>query len=299
MKKFNKFVGIDWSGAKDKYQDGIQFAEANLGKSAPILRRKKWSRQDAIKYLLDLKNKGYHVLAGFDFAFGYPFGDGGYFPQYSDNPSTPQDLWKLVDEVNHGWDHFYGSGILKHPHLRHYYSVRKDWGGKGLHYDEDRKRVTEEIATHVTKRSPFSPFKCHVEGEVATGSLAGMRVLHYLDLTGHASIWPFTSLKCDKSGGSLTLVEIYPTLYFRMVGVKKIDKDDLSKSLDKALECFNSEPWGNDPDLNRHKLDAIISAAALRYLHDPKDIFPIDPADYTAAMREGWIFGARRLESEE
>ena len=38
-------------------------------------------------------------------------------------------------------------------------------------------------------------------------------------------------------------------------------------------------------------LDALVSASALRALHDPQHIFRLEDAVEASAMREGWIFG--------
>ena len=332
MKKFDKFVGIDWSGAKGKYHHGIQVAKAKAGtEKAPKLicppQSEGWSRKGAIKYLLDLKNRGHHVLAGIDFAFAHPFSDDGYFPQYPDEslplPSTPQELWKLVDEVNNGWDHFYGGGIWGHKHLRQYYNAPESSdgrGGIGKLYNAygKQQRVTEKIATSKYKGlSPSSSFNSVGAAGVGTGSLAGMRVLHCLK--DHASIWPFTSLRCDnskcfltlicrllrcgmpKDSGSLTLVEIYPAIYFKMASVENKSANPL-KALNDGLDYFNSDRLKKIPkclskDDIPHAIDAAISAAALRDLH--KDAFCIDPAHRQAAMKEGWIFGVGREESKK
>lgn len=305
--RFDLFIGIDWSGGQAEHQKGIQVAEMGLGVSAPCLidppHPKGWSRASVISHLNAHKAQGKRVLAGIDFAFCHAYADKGeYFPSYAESPKTPSGLWQLVDQTCQDFPHYYGGGIWGHRQLRQYYNApicRDGRGGKGVRF-QSRRRKTEMIAAEVNNRTPSPTFNCVGAAGVGTGSLAGMRMLHAME--DDAWIWPLSdaekvkSLKAQSANeGLLALVEIYPALYFTMAGVKDAFKKAAPlDALNQGLTFFGAEPIAsiaeNLPD--HDDIDAMISAAALRSLHDPQDIFPISDQDRPAAMREGWIFGA-------
>ena len=79
-----------------------------------------------------------------------------------------------------------------------------------------------------------------------------------------------------------------------MAGVKDREKSSQPlNAINKALAFFNTDPAGSIashvPD--HDDLDALVSASALRALHDPHQIFRLDNAVEVSALREGWIFG--------
>jgi hypothetical protein len=307
MKNFDLFIGIDWSGKEGKRHKGIQVACAAQDDSCPEIIHtqtkgaKNWSREEVIDHLLDLKESGKRVLAGFDFAFCHPCNpdEGYYYPGLEDAPTTPQKLWARVDKVNlNNFSHLYGGGVWGDPDLRHYYNApncNDGRGGKGKHY-QSRKRQTEKMAKQMgCSASPT--FNCVGAAGVGTGSLAGMRMLH--DHEKDVWIWPIDPLdkltRLDSQSGLLVLAEIYPALYFSMAGVTDEYKKTMPlDALNQGLGYFSSQSaeqiMGGLPDSD--DIDAIISAAALRKLHCPKTIFPIAEVDRPHAPLEGWIFGA-------
>ena len=95
--RFDRFVGIDWSGAKGTYHKGIQVAVLDADTTQAELiappDRRGWSRQMVMDWLMLQRQLGLRVLAGFDFAFAHPFMDENhYFPDYTNDPRTPPDL---------------------------------------------------------------------------------------------------------------------------------------------------------------------------------------------------------------
>ena len=306
MASFDLFIGIDWSGATGNCHKGIQVAVAALGRSCPEIipppQNKGWARGDVIAYLERLKKNGHRILAGIDFAFAHPFHDhGAYYPVSGLNLKSASDLWQKIDEVNEDQPYLYGGGVWSDDVLRHYYNApkRKDGsGGKGQHF-HSRRRLTETMGA-AQGRSPSPTFNCVGPAGVGTGSLAGMRMLN--QIKDRAWIWPFTAQKqitalkhqADQGDGLLALVEIFPSFYFSMAGIKDREKADQPLiSLNKALDYFHTDPAdGIDQHVPDHDdMDAVISAAALRYLHDPEVIYPLpqDVADIPSL--EGWIFG--------
>ena len=303
MVGFDLFIGIDWSGAQGECHKGIQVAEAEKGRACPKLiappQQKGWSRHDLITYLKDHQASGRRVLAGFDFAFSHPFDDeGAYYPGYDAGAGLELDdaysLWQMIEEVNQHHDYYYGGGIWQHDVLRRYYNAPKRKDGSGGRGDlfQSRRRETEKTAAAQT-RSTSPKFNCVGPAGVGTGSLAGMRVLHALK--DDAVIWPINLVSPQRPDkGVLALVEIFPAYYFAMAGVKDREKSsEPLLALNKALAHFDADPAdqiaSHVPD--HDDLDALISSAALRHLHDPQDIFLLDETVRPAARREGWIFG--------
>lgn len=301
MAGFDLFIGIDWSGAQGECHKGIQVAEADPGTACPRLitppQQKGWSRSDLISYLKDHQSQGRRVLAGIDFAFCHPFDDeGAYYPQSDVSIMDAPSLWQKIDTVNQGQDHYYGGGIWRDDLLRRYYNAPKRKDGSGGRGDlfQSRRRLTERVAA-AQFRSPSPTFNCVGPAGVGTGSLAGMRVLHALK--DGAVIWPISTPsghhgRVDQT--QLALVEIFPAYYFAMAGVKDREKSSQPlHAINKALAFFDSDPAdqiaSHVPD--HDDLDALVSASALRALHDPQHIFRLDDAVEASAMREGWIFG--------
>ena len=287
---FDYFVGIDWSGAKGRAHRGISIFTATDGSGVPIKQmpphnKKAFSRADVIAYLEALSKKG-SVLAGIDFAFAYPVDEAGhYFPDLENTELQPQDapaLWALIDEVNQGADDYYGGLIWDHNPLGVYYNAPA--GRKGPRF-QSRRRRTEEAARSV--KAPSPTFNCVGPAGVGTGSLAGMRLCHHFARS--ATIWPFFK----NEGASLSLVEIFPSYYFKLAGITPIGSDYTKpQSMNKALRFFETAPVADDfnaegPDAD--DADALISAAALRFLSKDKDYLDVP----LIARREGWIFGVK------
>jgi hypothetical protein len=123
-----------------------------------------------------------------------------------------------------------------------------------------------------------------------------MRLLNALK--DDAVIWPITdpnqAAAWQSQASVLEVVEIFPALYFAMASVKdKVKAAEPMAALNQALAYFNADPAMSIahhlPD--HDDLDAIISAAALRDLHQGDAVFHLDTAIQIQAQREGWIFG--------
>ena len=284
MEKFELFVGIDWSGAKGTSHPGIAVSEAKFGKSTPKIvcppeNKKFWSRSEVKNYLIK-RSKEKKILAGIDFAFSYPFIDEiSFFPGVMEAPKTAFELWALIDSINKDKPDFYGGNIWKDPVFSGYYNSP---GNRGVFF-RSRRRVTEIFARKI--KAPSPTFNCVGPAGVGTGSLAGMRVLH--DFGGTVCRWPFEKT-IEKQ---LTLVEIFPSFYFALAGIKTVKGNQAKlEMLNKALLFFNSDQLPdkfivNGPDFD--EADAIISAAAIRALSAREKTWEVPDA----ANQEGWIFG--------
>jgi hypothetical protein len=296
--RFDRFVGIDWSGAKGTYHKGIQVAVLDADTTQAELiappDRRGWSRQMVMDWLMLQRQSGLRVLAGFDFAFAHPFMDENhYFPDYASDPRTPTDLWALVDAASQHWPDHYGGGLWQDQDLRRYYNAPRGKDGSGGRGDRflSRRRLTELNTKIRHHRAPSPTVNCVGPAGVGTGSLAGMRILHAFQNDMH--IWPISG--ASHMASPLVVVEIFPALYFTMAGITdRMKAADPLDALNRGLAYFGADSMAavtkGLPD--RDDLDALISAAALKSCHDPVAVFPISAEYKQAAACEGWIFGS-------
>ena len=163
----------------------------------------------------------------------------------------------MIDKYNNDKYNFYGGNICStHPYSEYYNSYFK----RGIRF-QSRRRVTEILAKKICSPSPT--FNCVGPGAVGTGSLAGMRVLNLLKKD--INIWPFNNPENSKS----TLVEIFPTFYFKSCQIKP--EKDFGYSIEKinvGLKVYGAKPiskkirfYGPDQD----EADALISVAAMKF----------------------------------
>ena len=284
---FDMFVGIDWSGARGPRLRGLQVAACRPGKAAPALVPPPvggyWTRRAVHDWLLALRADGHRVLAGIDFAFAYPRHDrGAYFPGVAASPATAPALWALVEELCADAEDFYG-GPFYRDRRRPFHAYLNAPGHRG-HLFESRRRLTELQCRRITAPSPV--FNCVGPASVGIGSLAGMRLLHALtEAANPAAAWPFAPPMAG-----LTVVEIFPRLYFKLVGADPrawADPDNLVA----AIAGWDSAPPTSARVASEDEADALIAAAALRRLADRPAVWSAPAAAGPAAGLEGWIFG--------
>ena len=307
---FDRFVGIDWSGAKGPRQTGIQLSMAVPGRGVPTRidppSGHLWGRQAVLEWLVRAANvstgtggdgngnrsnesaRG-SILVGIDFAFAHPFCDeNAYYPGLAGAPETPAALWQCIADICKNDGHFYGAAMFAAPGFGDYYLSPRNHGAP--HY-RSRRRVAE-LAAKASARAPSPTFKAIGADNVATGSMAGMRMIHALkaELGDALAVWPFQPVSPTRPP-AMVLVEIFPSYYFHAVGLNPA----LNAAADPgfmtaALNAWSSDgvgadyaPRGSDLD----EADAMISAAALRHIAATPGCWQ---APQAAAM-EGWIFG--------
>ena len=290
---FHRFIGIDWSGAKDPRR-GLRVAQCFRGHVVPeiILNQssRNWRRKEILDWLIQLNKGGEKVLAGFDFAFAYPYCDAeAYFPKHNQTLKDAASLWKLVDHICRDARDFYGGPfyLTQDAHFSDYLLYQKYTGGKWKEYP-NRMRITDN---HCAEKAgnPSSVFKCVGPESVGIGSVAGMRLLHDVNsnLTKEFLIWPFQRRSNERS----VIVEIFPRFFYILAGANP-RKWQNRENVNNALKWFGSEALPLDMALaTEDQVDAIISAAALRHLAGKPDSW--QPAGLTDCARsyEGWIFG--------
>ncbi len=285
MSRFERFVGIDWSGAKGAAQSGIQIAELEVNSTSPRLKcapkARNWSRPDVMEYIGQLNDRP--TLIGIDFAFSVPWDDG---TPLSLRVSDARALWALIDLLCDGTPHLYAGPVWTdtnspfRPYIFHHQT-----GYRGECYDRKNRREVERL-----EGNAISVY--HMAGpQVGASSFSGMRMLHHLKMIhGEAvAIWPFDKVDFTKT----PIFEIYPSYFYRMAAAKRPSRSDLRGSnyaeIDKALSYYGATRAADNLVRSVDQADALIAAAALGRLANNFD-FEI-PAGHGLDVREGWIFG--------
>jgi hypothetical protein len=279
MGAFDSFIGIDWSGNKERWQKGLKVAVALPGTSAPRLEQGRgpgglWSRTELAKWLCDYV-QGTRALIGIDFAFA--------FPTVAELPKEVVLDWEYAESICASEENFYGGPFFQLANAAHSSLVNSPWHAAGVQYSARRLRLTDLAAKQVKGATPQTIFNARGPAQVGPSSISGMRMLRHLK-RNHSevfSIWPFD----DIDDGRSVIVEIFPR-YFALSRGQSPKMESLTL-LNAALSKFESEPVDVPPN-SEDEGDALLSAAALRSLSKDHEILCM-PASFE--RRQGWIFG--------
>ena len=277
---FDRFIAIDWTGARGERHAAIAVAECAAGSAAPrlVTGDRCWSRGDVLDWLAAIGAAGERALIGFDFSFGFPHADAGaFFPGDEVSPVDAPSLWREVDRVADADPHFEAHSYVAHrrPHF---------WLGKDFDGDKAAKarlRRVEHVWAAKRRGAASSVFALLGASQCGKASLSGMRLLARLGLP----VWPFDPVP---ETGPL-LVEIYCRTFAADAGVRGKIRD--RATLDAALERLGSAPAVVPETFADHVGDALISAAGMRAIaHEPQWWQPpgLTPE---LARTEGWTFG--------
>ena len=287
MLGFQRFVAIDWSGARTPaaYRGKIQLAQCTPGDAAPALLMPSdgtpfWTRAAVADWIAETATEGPPTLIGMDFSFAPPFIDVGAYLPGDTTASTAQDFWAFVDGACDDTD-LGAASFVEQTQRRHFYLGKAD-GEKAPYM---RLRACERAYNAGGGRKPSSVFDAIGAAQVAKASFAGMRLLHRLK--GRIAIWPIDAPHGNV--GSL-LVEIYCQAFIRHAGLPGRKIRDLG-TLNAALANLGSLPVHSDDPLSDDQTDVIVTAAGLRLLSQQPRYFA--PAALTAeiARTEGWTYG--------
>lgn len=270
---FDRFVAIDWTGARGERHAAIAVAECAAGDSAPAIVRPghRWSRAEVLDWLQQIAVRGERTLIGFDFSFSLPHADrGAFFPGDADSPADARALWAEVDAVAD--PHFEAHAYIERRR-RHY------WLGSGDGDKAARARLRKVEHVWAAKKlgAASSVFALVGAAQCGKASLSGMRLLHRLDMP----VWPFDALPATGPA----LVEIYCRTFAADGGVR--GKIRSKSVLDGALARLDSAPALVADSFADHIGDALISAAGMRRAATDARLWT---APRIAAL-EGWTFG--------
>ncbi len=266
---FDRYIGIDWSGAAQPGYAGVAVASCAAGRAAPALVSppgKTWTRAAVLEWLQRELARPQRLLVGFDFAFALP-GDGRPAPA----------LWAEIDTRCAADGDLLGS--------RYSAGDSRFWtAGPQPPGWNAQPRATESACRDAGLGNPQTPFQLIGAKQVGKGALAGMRLLHRLEADDHerVAIWPFdTAAGRDRRS---VVCEIYPRLFIRQAGLgnaKLRSREDLNHALNGLASIGLARGSFDD-----HQCDALVTAAGLRHA-------AADPALWAAGDRqpEGWIFG--------
>ena len=268
--RFDRCVGIDWSGAIGSRHPAVQVAVCGPGLDAPQLVLPPggtWSRAGVLDWLGGLSGD---VLVGMDAGFGF-----AAVPPFT---GPARDLWAEIDAVSAADLDLGGHSFIAH---------RRDafWLGAadGPRHLRAHLRVTEQVYAASRLGTPTSNFVLLGASQVGKATLSAMRLLHRLQWP----VWPFDPL--PDTGP--VILEIYAQAFARMGGVRGKLRD--RAALDIALGRLGSAamPATFPAGFPDHVGDAIITAAGLRAIAAESRWWK--PAGLTPAIAatEGWTFG--------
>lgn len=281
--RFDRFVAIDWSGAKGDRHRGIAVALCEAGAAAPRLIAAPgggpWSRRAAADWIM-AQAAGDATLFGIDFSFAPPFvARGGYLPG-DDVPCDARSFWAYVDAVCDDID-LGAASLLERTHRRHFYFGKAD--GAKAPFTHHRACEARHLANGGGK--PSTVYDAIGAAQVAKASFAGMRLLHHVQ--GALPIWPFDPVPAR---GSL-LVEIYTSIAARAAGRPKgRSKLRDRESLDAALAALGARPH-DGPMPDDHGADAILTSAWMRRVAEREALWRPPGLTDRIARTEGWTFG--------
>lgn len=287
MRRFARFVCIDWSGEAVARPKGLAMAFCEEGDAAPVLLREGggWSREGIRDWLLRHAAAGTDMLVGLDLSPSLPFADAGaFFPGWIESPADARALWRFVDAIAADDPHLGVTRFVDHAEASRHY--RRHGGREGDLFGggTGRLRVTERACRAAGFGSAQSCFNLVGAAQVGKSSLTGMRLLHRLG--GRVPVWPFDAVP---AAGPL-IVEIYTTIAARAGGVRGGSKIRDAARLDAALATLGSRPHAPLARYDDHSTDAILTAAWLRRaagdaaLWTPGAMPPV-------RTTEGWTFG--------
>ena len=280
MSRFQRFVAIDWSGAKGKRHKGIAIASCEAGDEAPLLveRDRPWSRMQVLEWLLETARET-PTLYGFDFSAAPPMIERGAYLPGDAVPEDARSFWAYVDAICEDED-LGAASFLEQHHRRHFYFGAAD----GTKADFLHHRVCEHAFNAIGGGKASTLYDAIGAAQVAKASYSGMRLLHRLG--GQVPVWPMDPLPKEGS----VVVEIYTRVFILLAGLSG-RKVRSREALNNALEGLGSRPAALAHEPNDHETDVIISAAGMRSIADDPRYWNPPALTPRIARTEGWTFG--------
>lgn len=257
---FERFIGIDYSGAKTPTSSlaGLRIYHAGRNSEPmevqpPPSPRKYWTRRGIAEWLVDeLLGQG-RALVGIDHGFSFPL-------RYFETHDLALDWPAFLDDFRRHWptdgDHVYvdfvRDGAVGHGAKR---TGNPRW-----------RRLTEERAG-----SAKSVFHFDVQGSVAKSTHSGLPWLRYLRQRAgdRTHFWPFDGWVVP--AGRSAVVEVYPSLWSRSFAREDRTGDQ--------HDAFSVAAWLRQADAD----------GSLAGFLDP----PLSSGDRAIAQIEGWILGIK------
>jgi hypothetical protein len=229
---FDRFVGVDWSGATGRNYSGIAVADCHTGTEPPTLVEppgRRWRRTDFADWMGAQAGQGERLLVGIDCAFTLP---AAMATQVLGTDYSAAALWAHIDATCVVAEDFFGGGFAEAHRSHFWHSGPRPAGFAELH------RATEHACKAAGLGFPESPLKLVGARQVGKGGLAGMRVLHALKMRlGETfAVWPFDPVE----RADIVCIELYPRLFMKMAGHGN-GKVRTVEDLNACLEKLGSE----------------------------------------------------------
>lgn len=253
---FDRFIGIDYSGAKTPSSSlsGLRIYMGDRSKPPvevipPPSPRRYWTRSGIARWLVERLSEDQPTVVGIDHGFSFPL-------QYFQQHQLPHDWPAFLDDFQRHWptdeDHIYVD------------SVREgDCGNAAARCgDSHWRRLTEGRAR------AKSVFHFDVQGSVAKSTHSGLPWLRYIRLRApRVHFWPFDGW--DVPAERSVVAEVYPSLCSR--GFSREDRNE------HQHDAFSVAEWMRRADLDG-KLSGFFAPT-------------LSPGEQTTAIIEGWILG--------
>lgn len=257
MPRFERYIGIDYSGAEtaDSSLKGLRVYAGDWLASAqevppPPSPRKYWTRRGLAEWLADKLAGPKPVIVGVDHGFCFPL---LYFQRHELTP----DYGAFLDDFHKHWP-------TDAPNM-YVDFIRSGIRGAGALREGDPSwfRLTERWTP-----SAKSVFQFDVQGQVATSTHAGLPWLRYLrQHCPELHFWPFDGWEIPT--GKSVIAEAYPSLWMRRFPKEDRDADQHA--------AYATAEWLREMDLRE----------ALPRYFDP----PLAPGERRVASVERWILG--------
>ena len=258
MRKFQRYIGIDYSGAKTPTASlkGLRvYLTQGEDKPAevppPPSPRKYWTRKGVAEWLVERFFQDTPTLVGIDHGFSFPL---RYFEVYG----LPPDWPSFLDDFQRHWPTDEENTYVDF--------VRDGSAGKGAARMGNARwrRLTEERAG-----AAKSVFHFDVQGSVAKSTHSGIPWLRFIrrELGPHIHFWPFDGWEIP--AGRSAVAEVYPALWSRGFAREGRTGDQ--------HDAYSIAAWLSRSDRE----------GSLADLLDPN----LTPPERTVALVEGWILG--------
>jgi hypothetical protein len=290
---FDRYFGVDWSGAERSSAQNVYLAEARRGSGGVevIAVTRARDRRAAAEFLagrpfaaapgwqewpgperLDFDRR---ALVGLDFAFG--------FPVRFELPKLGRS-WRWEDLAR--WaERLDSRSVSVRKSIRNELTLSKQFRLRGGDPARPHKRETDK---HVNGVRPESVFHLIGPSQVGTASITGIAMLERLRRGGRAAVWPFDpKVRVDRA--RVVLVEVFPRLWLG----KEVRKSELPDRV-RRIERWKAEDvrFKREAELAAASSgDALDATAAAIGLARGVELPPADALPAEGA-REGWIAGA-------
>jgi len=254
MPQFDRFIGIDYSGAETPTSSLSPLRVYAADRASPPKEvlppqspRKYWTRKGLAEWLRDELNKPSPVLVGIDHAFSFPLA-------YFEKNRLPHDWPAFLDDFQHHWPTDEDKSYV-------------------CFFSDGNKRTGDPSWLRLTERwtsAAKSVFRFNVKGQVATSTHAGLPWLRYLrtHCRERVHFWPFDGWEIPP--GRSAVAEVYPSLWTRRFPKGEGRNDDQHAAYAVAAWLQRADRGGS-----------------LQQFFKPA----LEPEERAIAQIEGWILG--------